>query len=303
MKVDENIVDDIESLIEKLQNDNEVAYAEVGAIFRDKSIISSAGDDIKRCSEISDSGVWCRVFADGAAGYRYIQDPESVSRIGSLALKRAQVLGQSTPAHYDTITAHEGSHTGWVTNKRNTDVDIDKKANAVRRGIERLEDPQNTRIYYEDVSRDDIRLTTTGGRIRTSIDRNWIDIRGSVDTQDGVQIKINQQAGSTLGFKDSADDLIDTTTRKLSEQRSRLSNHTTVSESGAKTATLSSSVAGQLFHQLSRYLEMDTIYFGSSLADIGDKITSSLICINDTVEPGNWAAIGFDGEGKLASPT
>lgn len=303
MKISESTVEDIESLIKEFQNNNEVAYAEVGAIFRDKSVISTAGEDIQRCSNISNSGIWCRVFANGAAGYRFMQDPENVSRVGSLALKRAQVLGQSAVAQYDTITAHEGSHTGWATNQRNVDVDIDKKADTVRRGLNMLDRAKDTRIHYMDVSRDDIIFTTTGGAIRTSIDRNWVDIHGSVDTKDGMQIKINKRAGSTLGFEDSANDLIDKTVTKLSEQRSRLSNHVSVNRSGSLTATLSSSVAGRLFHQLSRYLEMDTIYFGSSPAEIGDKLTSSLVDINDTIEPGNWAAIGFDGEAKVASPT
>jgi len=301
MKISEELVDEAEKLLETLQTNNEVAYAEVGAIFREKSIISTAGDSVKRSSDISDSGVWCRVFADGAAGYRYVSDPDTVSNLGSLARKRAQLLAQSATAQYDTVTAHEGSHIGWAPDERNTDTNLGIKTDTIQNKVNRFNDSDDTRLYYEDVSRDDILLTTTGGRVRTSIDRNWVDIRSSVSTGDGKRIKISQESGNTVGFKDSGNSLINCTIDKLLEQKSRMDGRKPVSKSGPKTVVLSGTVAGHLFHQLSRYLEMDMVYFGSSSVDIGDRLTPSLITMNDTIEPGNWAAIGFDAEGRASS--
>jgi len=302
MKISEDVVTETEDLIDTLETDDQVAYAEAGAIFIDTATVSTAGETVERSSEISESGVWCRVFADGAAGYRYTTDIDNVSNIGLLARKRAQVLGQSAVAQYDTTTTHRGTHTGWATGGRNADIDLDTKVETVRSKANRLRDSGATRMYYEDVSRDDIILTTTGGAIRTSIDRNWIDIRSSVDTKNGNSVNVRQQSGNTLGFKDSGEELIDNAIDEISEQKSRMSTYRTTDRSGTETVVLSGSVAGKLFHEFARYLEMDTVYFGSSTMEVGDTVTSDLITIDDTVEPGNWAAIAFDAEGKVTSP-
>jgi TldD protein len=302
MKISEDVVSEAEKLVETLKTDDHVAYAEAGAIFRDTATVLTVGATVERSSEISESGVWCRVFADGAAGYRYTADIDHVSNIGTLARKRAQVLGQSAAAQYDTTTAHRGTHTGWATDGRNTDTDLDAKIETIRAKSGRFRDCGATRIHYKDVSRDDIILTTTGGAIRTSIDRNWVDIRSSVGTKDGNSINIRQQSGNTLGFQNSGDDLIDSTVDKISEQKARMSRYRTADPPGAETVVLSGSVAGQLFHEFSRYLEMDTVYFGSSAVEVGDTVTSELITIDDTIKPGDWAAIAFDAEGRATSP-
>lgn len=302
MKISDDVVTEAENLIDTLKTDDQVAYAEADAIFRDTATVSTAGETVERSSEISESGVWCRVFANGAAGYRYTTDVDNVSNIGRLARKRAQVLGQSAVAQYDTTTAHRGTHTGWSTGGRNTDVDLDAKVETVQSKANRFRDSGATRMYYEDVSRDDIILTTTGGAIRTSIDRNWIDIRSSVDTKNGNSVNVRQQSGNTLGFKDSGEELIDNAIDEISEQKTRMSMYRTTDRSGTETVVLSGSVAGKLFHEFTRYLEMDTVYFGSSTMEVGDTVTSDLITIDDTVEPGNWAAIAFDAEGKVTSP-
>lgn len=301
MKISDDVVEAAESLLEHLESHDEVAYGEVGAISQSKCDIAAAGQSIQRSSCISDSGIWCRVFSDGAAGYRYTTNLDNLDNIASFARKRAQVLGQSVPAKYDIVTVNQCSHNGWTINNTNDETSTDTKVEIIERSLNNIDD--NIRTYYEDVTREDYILTTTGSHVRTSVDRNWCEAHRKVTLSDGSGIKIRQQNGTTRGIEGPETDLIKNTVSELSDQGSRMSQHPTTNVTGTRSVVLSGSVAAHVFHQFMRYLEMDMIYFGSSPVDIGTKLLSDKINISDTVEPGNWAAIGFDGEGKPTSPT
>lgn len=303
MSISSQLVDAAEELLASLKQDTQVAYAEVGGVVRNQTSIATTLERVREATTVSEAGVWCRVFADGAAGYRYTTELDDVESIGERARKRATALGQSMPAQYDPITAHKGSHPGWTTNRRNVDVDIDEKVDALRQNRNRLEEFDSVRMTYEDSTRHDVLLTTTGGMVRTTLDWNWLDCRCSLRHSGGDKLSLRRRVGNTRGFGGTESDLFDRAVSDLEERRERLAGHETTTATGEHDVVLGGTAAGRLFHQLSRYLEMDTVYFGSSPVDVGDTLLSTEVTIDDTVTPGNWAARGYDAEGRTTVPT
>ncbi len=60
--------------------------------------------------------------------------------------------------------------------------------------------------------------------------------------------------------------------------------------------------AAELFHGFTHYLEIDSVYFGSSPYAVGDRFGPPALDIEDCVHAGSWGALAYDIEGRPTMP-
>ena len=296
----EELLDAMDWLLDRFEDDDDVAYAEVGAIDRAKTDVVVTDDGPRDRVSFDERGVCFRVFVEGAADYRYTSslDEESLTDAADRAVRAAEFLAQDDPARFGQYTIHRGVHGGWATGGLDA-VDLDVKIRTVQDALSAADDLDLDRrwVNYRDAHVEASLATTTGSTVRTTLDR--ASARLVLSLADGPTV--DRHAGSTRGaaflerlsevFGDAAADA-----RALSAADEGRS------PAGEATVALSPRAAGQLFQFLSRYLEADVGYMGLTPYEVGDEVGPPSIEIEDTIRAGSWAALGYDAELRPTTP-
>ncbi|MFB6299678.1 MAG: metallopeptidase TldD-related protein [Halobacteriales archaeon] len=300
----EDVVEAMDTLLSYFEDEDDVAYAEVGGVVRiyTDAVITHRG--VRNASEFDEEGVWCRVFADGAAEYRYTTSLEEnhIIDIGERVVRAGRQLGQEFPARYDPASLHRGTHSGWATPETTIDsIDPDEKAERIETALtDAIEgiDYKRAKVTYTDTHMINMLMTTTGTSLRTTIDR--VGAETILDFDDGP--KLQDHTGGTTGT--TVLDRFPEYFEAFGERAERLatSDHADIEPDDSATVVLGPRAAAQLFHQLSHYFEIDTTYFGSSPYAIGDKVGPAGLQIEDSIRAGSWAACAYDTEGRPTQP-
>lgn len=293
-------IDAADSLCSYFEEHSDVAYAEVGAISRRQGKVGLTADRTRRTDPIDTTGVWCRAYVDGSASYRFITtlDEEHMMDIADRVIRSARVLGQDRPSQYDPATLHRATHGGWGDGEP---FDLDSAHDRLRDAQPRFDsvDHENARLTYQRTRLEHALLTTTGSTIHTTLDRGSVVVSATPTRGSRLQTHI----GTTTG--PGVLDRVESTVAGHVETLERLATLPTASEvpTGRQEVVLGPRAAGQLFHHLAHYFEMDTRYMGATSFDRGDRIAPEGVSIHDTVRPGSWAAIAYDMEGRPAHAT
>jgi len=297
----ESVSDAMDWLLDEFETDAAVSYAEVGGVYQEKTDLVVTGDGPRNATEFTETGVWLRVFADGAADYRYTNalDEESLRDVADRAIRSGEVLAQEEPGRFDAYTAHRGTHGGWASEGIHARP-LDEKVNAVEEGLAAADGLDLDRRWanYTDAHVEEAVGTTTGSVVRTTLDRAQVDF--SLSLADGP--KVSRHAGSTAGAA-FLDEMRDAFAAAAADARSLSSADPIDAPTGETTVVLTPAAAGQLFHFVSHYLETDTCYMGMSPYAVGDRIGPDDLDIEDTVRAGSWAARAYDTEVKPTTPT
>jgi TldD protein len=297
----ENVLDAMNWLLDTLESESAVSYAEVGSVYQEKTDLVVTGEGPRDTTEFTETGVWLRVFADGAADYRYTNalDEESLRDVADRAIRSGEVLAQEEPGRFDAYTTHRGTHGGWATEGIHTRT-IDEKTAAIEAGLAAADDVDLDRqwVNYTDAHIEEAVGTTTGSAVRTTVDRASVDL--SLSLADGP--KVSRHAGSTEGAA-FLDEISDTFEAAAADARSLSNAESVDAPTGETTVALSPTAAGQLFHFVSHYFETDTCYMGMSPYEVGDQIGPENLDIEDTVHAGSWSARAYDTEVKPTTPT
>lgn len=297
----EAVLDAMDWLLDRFEDDDAVAYAEVGGVYKEKTDAVVTGDGPRETVAFTETGVWLRVFAEGAADYRYTTslDEESLADEADRAVRSGKVLAQSEPGRFDAHTTHRALHEGWAAEPIDA-VDLDEKVAAVEDGLAAADDVDLDRAWvnYGDAHVEESVGTTTGSTVRTTLDR--ANVTCSLSIADGP--KVRRHAGSTEGAA-FLDDLPAVFEAAAADARSLAAAATVDAPTGETTLALSPRAAGQLFHFVSHYLEADTNYMGMSPYSVGDRIGPETLAIEDTVHAGSWAARAYDAELRPTTPT
>ena len=297
----ESVLDAMDWLLDEFEADESVSYAEVGGVYQEKTDVVVTGDGPRTATAFTETGVWLRVFADGAADYRYTNslDEEALRDVADRAVRSGEVLAQEEPGRFDAYTTHRATHGGWATEGIDT-RGVDEKTAAVEAGLAAADDLELDRRWanYADAHIEEAVGTTTGSVVRTTLDRAQVDF--SLSLADGP--KVSRHAGSTAGAA-FLDEMGDAFEAAAADARA-LSNADPVdAPTGETTVALSPEAAGQLFHFVSHYLETDTCYMGMSPYAVGDRIGPEDLEIEDAVHAGSWGARAYDAEVKPTTPT
>ncbi|GAA0519893.1 TldD protein [Halorubrum aquaticum] len=297
----EDVLDAMDWLLDSLEDDDAVSYAEVGGVYQEKTDLVVTGDGPRETTEFTETGVWLRVFADGAADYRYTNslEEEALTDVADRAIRSGEVLAQEEPGRFDAYTSHRGTHGGWASEGIHT-RDLEEKTSVVEAGLAAADDLDLDRQWanYSDAHVEEAVGTTTGSVVRTTLDRARVDF--SLTLADGP--KVSRHAGSTEGaaFLEEVTDVFETA---AADARALSNADSADAPTGETTVALSPEAAGQLFHFVSHYLEADTGYMGMSPYAVGDRIGPEDLAIEDAVHAGSWAARAYDAEVKPTTPT
>lgn len=291
-------IDAADSLLAYLEDDAAVAYAEVGAVDRRRETATVTSTDVRTPDAVDATGVWCRVFADGSADYRFtsVLADDHLFDVADRAIRAARTLAQRDPSSYDPETVHRAIHRGWSTGPGVDESDA----------LERLEDAMEPlrsvsadgRLDYQRNRLDLSVLTTTGSAVRTALDRGSV----TVSAAPGGGPRLRRHVGTTTG--PDVLDRLPSATDSLVDAVERLEALPTADPmpSASREVLLGPPAAGQLIHFLSRYFEMDTVYSGAAPFDRGDRIAPPSLTIHDVVRPGSWAAVAYDMEARPTHP-
>ncbi|MEF8842556.1 MAG: metallopeptidase TldD-related protein [Haloarculaceae archaeon] len=296
----DELLDAMDWLLDRFEDDDAVAYAEVAAIDQVKTDLVVTGAGPRERISFEERGVCFRTFVEGAADYRYTSslDEESLADAADRAVRAGKFLAQDDPARFDRYTTHRGVHGGWATGGLDA-VDLDTKVTTVEDALSAVDDLDLDRrwVNYSDAHVEASLATTTGSTVRTTLDR--ASARLVLSLPDGPTV--DRHAGSTRGaaflevlpdvFEDAAAD-----TRALSAADDA------EMPAGEATVVLSPRAAGQLFHFLSRYFEADVDFMGLSPYEVGDRVGPESLEIEDTLHAGSWAALGYDAELRPTTP-
>lgn len=297
----ERVRDAVDWLLDEFEADDSVAYAEVGGVYQEKTDVVVTGDGPRSATEFTETGVWLRVFADGAADYRYTTtlDEAALRDVADRAIRSGEVLAQDEPGRYDAHTTHRGTHGGWATEGIHA-RSLDEKVAAVESGLAAADDLDLDRRWaeYADAHVEESVGTTTGSVVRTTLDRASVDF--SLSPSDGP--KVRRHAGSTEGaaFLDEVAEAFDAA---AADARSLSNADAADAPTGEATVALAPAAAAQLFHFVSHYLETDTRYMGMSPYAVGDRIGPEGLDVEDGVRAGSWAARAYDAEVNPTTPT
>jgi len=295
----EAVADAVDELVTVLESDDRVSFAEVGGVVRDATDIVVTGSGVRSDSEWRTTGVWCRVFADGSAAYRFTTDlsSESITETADRAAIGGDQLAQSIPGRVDVESSHRGIHGGWA-NESVTERSLAAKRTTVAAALDDVETTlDRARVTYADEHLDSSIATTAGSVVRTTTDRASVD--ATLVPADGP--KLNRHHGHTRGaaLLDQLPDVfaeIDRDAREIATAADR------DPPSGTTTVVLSPAATGQLCHEIGSYLAADVAAFGFSPFEPGDRLTDAPLTIDDCVRAGSWAATAYDAEARPTTP-
>ncbi|MDS0293803.1 metallopeptidase TldD-related protein [Halogeometricum luteum] len=299
----EDALDAMDWLLARFEEDDAVAYAEVGGVYEEKTDAVVTHEGPRDRVSFAESGVWLRTFADGAADYRYTTslDEESLEDEAERAVRGAGMLAQSDPARFDAHTTHRAVHEGWAGEPVGA-VGVDEKVAAVEDGIAAAENsgPDLRRVWvnYADAHVEETVGNTTGSTVRTTLDRAQVTC--SLHLEGGP--KVRRHAGSTEGAA-FLDELPAVFESAAADARALSAANVADAPTGEASVALSPRAAGQLFHFVSHYLEADTGYMGMSPYAVGDRIGPEGLDIEDGVRAGSWGARAYDAEVRPTTPT
>ena len=297
----ENALDAMDWVLDRLTDEDAVAYAEVGGVYRDRTDVVVTGEGPRQRHAFSESGVWFRLFADGAADYRYTTslDEESLEDEIERAIRGGEMLAQETPGQFDAYTTHRANHGGWASEALDS-VDLDTKVAAVEDAVAAAgaDSLGRVRVGYDDAHVEEAVGTTTGSTVRTTLDRAQATV--VVDPDEAP--KVRRHAGSTAGAE-FLGELPDVLSAAAADARALINAEPADAPTGERTIALSPQAAGQLFHFLGHYLEADTAEMGLSPYEVGDRIGPEELTITDGIRAGSWAARAYDAELRPSTPT
>jgi len=287
-------------LLDRFEADDAVAYAEVGGVSQNKTDLVVTEKGPRDTASFAETGVWCRVFANGAADYRYTTslDDESLDDVADRAIRAGEVLAQEDSARFDAYTTHRGVHGGWASEGIDS-VDTETKIAAIEDGLSAAEDLDLRGAWgnYADAHIESALGTTTGSTIRTTLDR--ASVTCILALEDGP--KIARHAGSTRGAP-FLDDLPAVFENAAADARALATADEADVPTGETDVVLSPRAAGQLLGFVCRYLEADMAYMGLSPYSVGDRLASDALSIEDTVHAGSWTARAYDAEARPTTP-
>lgn len=296
----EELLDAIDWLLKRFEDDDAVAYAEVGGVYQEKTDVVITDEGPRDRTAFTETGVWSRVFADGAADYRYTTslDEEALEDVAQRAIRSGKLLAQEDPARFDAYTLHRAAHDGWA--EEGIDArDLDSKVATVEDALSATEDLdlRRTWVNYSDAHVELSLTTTTDTTVRTTLDRAAIDL--SLEIDEGP--KVSRHAGSTRGatFLDRLGEVVESA---AADAASLAATATADTPTGEADIVLSPEAAAQLFHFVSHYLEADHVWQGLSPYSEGDRIGPKNLTISDEVRAGSWAALAYDAEGRPTTP-
>ncbi len=295
----ESVADAVDELLSILDADDAVAFAEVGGVYRESSEVVVTEEGVRSAADHATTGVWCRPFADGAAAYRFTGDlsSDALAETATRAVAGGEGLAQSTPARVDVESSHRAAHDGWA-HESVADRGIEEKRETVRAAAADVETPlERLRLVYAD-ERAEVSLATTAGTVvRTVTDRADADV--TLVPAGGS--KVRRHVGTTRGAEllDGLPETIDAMDRDAHELEAAPDGD---APEGETTVVLGPEAAGQLAHELAGYLAADVAAFGFSPFEPGDRLTDAPLTVDDVVEPGSWAAMAYDAEGRPTTP-
>lgn len=300
--MDDELIDEADSVLSAFEGDGDVAYAEVGGVERHLTDVVVTSEAVRSANDFTEAGLWWRVFAHGAADYRYTTslDTDHIDDLVERSLRATEMLDQSVPGRYDRGTMHRATHPGWASGDPSLDdVTADEKADRVRTALVEtfsVLDTDRTQCTYQDEQIEAVLLTTTGTSLKMALDRASTET--VVVPSDGP--KLDQHAGATTGglFLDRIADRFEALADRA--RNAVATDRTELGATGRRDVVLGPVAAGELIHQLSHYLEIDSVYFGSSPFEVGDRIGSPELVVEDVVPPGSWASRAYDAEGRPA---
>lgn len=299
----DTIVDAMETFLSLLEEEDDVGYVEVGGVLKTSTDVVVTESEVRSANEFDESGVWCRAFTGGAADYRYVTSFEKdylEDMVGRIT-RAGRHLAQDVPARYDRGMLHRGTHGGWAgPDDAIHDVPLDEKTDRLEAARDAVVDDRSVdraRLRYADAHETHLFMTSTGSSLRTVLDR--ASVEPVLDFEDGPKVQRHAGATTGAGFLDEISDHVEA----LAERGERTASLPDGSpESGTREVVLSPIAAGQLVHALSHYFEMDTVYFGSSPYEIGDRIGPPELTIEDRTKAGSWTASPYDAEGRPTQP-
>ena len=302
--MEQAIVDAVEVALSRIESDDDVAYAEVGGVdaSRIDAVVTERGK--RSATVVSTAGVWCRVFADGTAGYHYCDSlaAEDVEDAVERATRGARQRAHERDARYDAHSIHRDDHGGWAAPDDQFDAIEPETA------IDRFVDAVEGAIADRQVSRARVRLrvdpvettvaTSTGGAVRTRLDRVGVDA-----TFDGEETGVRRHAGSTAGAALLAE-LPERVAAWLTEleRRDGMERADDAPTGDDVRALLSPAASAQLAIACSRWFTADSRYAGTAPVDVGDRIGPPSLTIHDVVRPGSWAARAYDAQARPTQP-
>lgn len=298
MVSDRDPVDAADALLTSLEADDDVAYAEVGAVDRRQRRARSASDREEPAIDVTTTGVWCRVFAGGSVGYRFtsVLSDEDLRDMADRAIRSAKTLAQDTPSSFDTGACHRAFHPGWSADRDG--LGDREPLEELRAARDRLPDGARSRLSYQRDLLDVAVLTTAGSAVRTTLDRAAVD--AAVDVDGGPRLRTH--CGTTTG----ADVLgnLGPTVDRLGDalERYRRLPAATSTPTGPREVVFSPRAAGRLFEQLGAFFEADTAAAGAEPFEPGDRIAPASLTIDDVVRPGSWGAHAYDAAGRPTTP-
>jgi TldD protein len=302
MEADESfeaVLDATATVEDLLEADEDVAHAEVGGVHRTLGDAVVDGDRVRSASDLVETGVWWRVFADGAADYRYVTvlDDEHLADFVERSVRAARQLGQERPARYDAGSMVRASHPGWARRA------LDEPAEAVADRLVAAVDE-----HLADLPIERLRVSYAGERLRTTLSTLTgsavtctLDRVGVETTLALPDAKLRDHLGGTTGGA-VLDAVPDRLAALATEARAAADADAAPAPEGSASVVLAPRAAGELFHQLSRYLEADAVYLGSSDVEPGDRVGPEWLDVADVVRPGSWAAMAYDAEARPTQP-
>jgi len=294
------VLDAIDRVLDLLETNEDVAYAEVGGVYQEKSDAVVTETGIRNSTAFPETGLWMRVFANGAADYRYTTTltDEALEDEVERAVRGGKYLAQETPARVDTESMHRGVHDGWATagvDEWSLDRKLDRVVGAFEDATEGVA-VERVRLTYTDAHIEQSIVTTAGSSVRTVLDR--AGIRTVLQPVDAPKIQRHHGSTRGLGFFDDLEDHF----ADVAESAARLRAAGTTSPVGEHDVLLSPRAAGQLLAFVSRYLEQDVVYQGLTPYEVGQQIAADGLTVEDTVHAGSWAAAAYDGECRPTHP-
>ncbi len=299
-EIDSDTLDAMDWLLDRFERDEAVAYAEVGALDRTKTDIVVTHRGPRETISFPQTGVFCRVYADGAADYRFTQSitETALTEMADRAIRSGTHLAQDIPEQYDPYTQHQATHPGWSSERIDT-IETETKLTQLQTALQATAQLSVDRqwVNYTDEHLELAVGTTTGSTVTTSLDRAYLEVQLSVANGP----TITRQAGSTRGtpFLDRFSTIIDDAVTAGIHHTQAASN---TPPTGVQQVVLTPRASGQLLLYLTRYFEADTIQMGLSPYAVGEQIAAPSLTIDDTIKPGSFAARGYDAELRPTTP-
>lgn len=296
------VVDAAEFLLAELTDRDVVAHAEVGGVAADCGDAVITTEEIRSTTSFTTTGVWWRLFADGAADYRFSSslEEEHLREMLDRSVQSATLLGQERPARFDPETVHRATHPGWgdgtlaAQSIDEAATDISDALDAAIDGV----DVDRVRAEYSTRAEEVVTLTTTGTTLRTTLER--ASFRGTVAHAEGGKASVHHGATTGTSFLNDVPAYLD----DLAGRAQRIASHEPTSPpEESRQVVLAPEAAAAAMAAFSAYLELDTAYMGSSPFDPGDRFGPNGMTVEDSVRPGSWAARPYDAEGRPTHPT